>query len=124
MKKLLLVAIGLLIVFSIESCDVIKQSVATTADLYVGELEGQAVKYVDKNGYLAHFISMKIPTFQAEWLGGVEFAPIKEFQFKSGDTALSPGAEEGGKKERKIVTVVLFDPDGNLLIKPYTRELH
>ncbi len=123
MKKLIWM-ITLLVLVS--SCDVLKQSVSTTAELFVGELNGQPVKYEDKNGYLNHFIDMKLPGFWAEYVKGVTFAPINDFDFEISDDN-SLGKDKGFRETdegKKLVWVPLFGSDGELLIKPYRRELH
>lgn len=126
MKNLLIILMAVTLLAFATSCDVLKQSVATTAELYVGELKGQPVKYIDKNGYLQHFIEMKASGFWAEHIKGVDFAPIKEFY---GDipfsNSINPAQEMIETPDgRKLYWIFLFSPSGEQLIKPYSRVLH
>lgn len=126
MRNLLTILSMILTLTFVSSCDLLKQSVSTTAELYVGELKGQPVKYVDKNGYLQHFIDMKADGFWAQHIKGVDFTPIKEFYGEVSEaTTQSPATNMVETNDgRKLYWVRLFDSEGNLLIKPYTRELH
>jgi hypothetical protein len=126
MKNLLILLMAVFLVGAVSSCDLLKQSVATTAELYVGELKGQPVKYIDKAGYLQHFIDMKAPGFWAEHIKGVDFSPVKDFY---GEIPSSNTQEPGGEVTetadgRKLYWIPLFSSSGELLIKPYTRVLH
>lgn len=126
MRNLLTLLSLIIMLTFVSSCDVLKQSVSTTAELYVGELKGQPVKYVDKSGYIQHFIDMKAPGFWAEYIKGVDFSPVKEFYGEvSAATTQQPNTEMIETNDgRKLYWVPLFDASGRLLIRPYTRELH
>lgn len=126
MRTLLTILSLILMLTFVSSCDVLKQSVSTTAELYVGELKGQPVKYVDKNGYLQHFIDMKAPGFWAEHIKAVDFSPVKEFYSDiQSATTQAPASEMIETSDgRKLYWIPLFDDRGNLLIKPYSRVLH
>lgn len=126
MKKLLFFLALIFTIGIATSCDVLKQSVSTTSELYVGSINDQPVKFEDKSGYLHHFIDMKIAGFWAEYVKGVTFAPIKDFNFDSmADNSLTPSNQLIETSDgRKLIYVPLYDASGNLLIKPYTRELH
>lgn len=126
MKKLLFLLITVSLLGFATSCDVLKQSVSTTSELYVGELKGQPVKYEDKAGYLNHFIDMKAPGFWAEYIKGVVFSPVKDFygEIPEATTQQPAGTIIETSDGRKLYWIPLFDPSGQLLIKPYTRELH
>lgn len=126
MKRLSILLLALAFAFTVQSCDVLKQSVSTTAELYVGEINDQPVQFVDKAGYLHHFVDMKLPGFWAEYVKGVTFAPIKDFDFDAAEaTSLAPSEKfKESADGKKLVWVQLFSDDGELLIKPYRRELH
>lgn len=126
MKRLLFLIMTISILAFASSCDVLKQSVATTAELYVGELKGQPVKYIDKNGYLQHFIEMNAVGFWAEHIRGVDFSPVKEFYGEiPSSNSLTPGSESIETSDgKKLYWIPLFSSSGELLIKPYSRVLH
>lgn len=126
MKNLLILLMAVTLLGLATSCDILKQSVSTTAELYIGELKGQPVKYIDKHGYLQHFINMKSIGFWAEHIKGTDFAPVKEFY---GDipftNSVYPAQEVVETSDgRKLYWIFLFSPSGEQLIKPYSRVLH
>lgn len=126
MKRLLTILSLIMVIGIVSSCDLLKQSVSTTSELFVGEINDQPVKFVDKAGYINHMIDMQIPGFWAEYVKGVTFVPIKDFDFEmNAPTTLSDADKYKESADgKKLVWVPLFGDSGQLLIKPYTRELH
>lgn len=126
MKNLLLLLMAVTLLSIATSCDVLKQSVSTTAELYVGNLKGQPVKYIDKSGYIQHFIDMKAIGFWAEHIKGVDFSPVKDFYGEiPSSTTLEAGSDVIETSDgRKLYWIPLFKENGQLAIKPYSRVLH
>jgi len=126
MKKILNLILALALAFTVQSCDVLKQSLTTAAERWIGVINDQPVEFLDKSGYLNHFIEMKVPGFWAEYDKGVVFTPIKDFDFETGEaTSLAPVEKfKESPDGKKLIWVQLFAENGELLIKPYTRELH
>lgn len=126
MKNLLFLLMAVMILAVFPSCDILKQSVSTSAELYIGELKGQPVKYIDKKGYLQHFIEMKATGFWAEHIKGTDFVPVKDFYGEIPFTNSTYPANQVIETSdgRKLYWIFLFSPSGEQLIKPYSRVLH
>lgn len=123
MKSLLVLFMSVFALVLIPSCNLIKKSMSTTTEIYFGQLKGQPVKFIDKNGYIDHLISMRKYGFYAEHIKGVNFSPINNFNwelqvepeqlFEPQLIKTSDGSE--------IYWIPLLDRSGQLLIKPYSR---
>lgn len=126
MKNLLFLLMAVTLLSIATSCDVLKQSVSTATELYVGNLQGQPVRFEDKAGYLQHFIEMKAEGFYAEHIKHVTFTPVKDFypDINASNTLTAPAPFIETSDGRKLYWIDLFDESGQLKIKSYTRELH